>query len=170
MKSVATNVLIFISLIALAITSCAGGKHLRTEPYDAESISGLFDVTFYYNQDYDGLKQIVILDVADDGYEIVLYEPEYFMRTVKHAKGDDAEKSMVEFLQDHPNYINYKIMKIVDKEGNTIGFEIRPLYAPEMYGISDVMDTFYTMADDGTVRALISLKEQIKGIFKQDKR
>jgi hypothetical protein len=170
MKSSSIKVFILLSLLSLILTSCAGGKNLRTTPSTAESISGIFDVTFYSNQDYDGLKQIVILDLVDDAYEIVLYEPKYYMQTVKHAKGDDAEKSAVEFLKDHPNYINYKINKILDKEGNAIGFEIRPLYAPATYGITDVMQNYYTLEDDGKVRATITLKGQIRRIFEQDRR
>jgi hypothetical protein len=170
MRSVTTYILIFLSFVALLMTSCSGGKLLRTEPYDAEIISGFFDVTFYYNQDYDGLKQIVILDVVDDDYEIVLYEPEYFVQTVKHVSGDDAIVNAITFLRDHQNYINYKTIAIVDHMGNTIGYEIRPLYTPEMYGIGDVMDSHYTLEDDGTVRAYISLKEQIKAIFEQDQK
>lgn len=162
-------VLFLVLLPVMFVTSCSGGKYLRTEPYTAESIDGLFDITFYYNQDYDGLKQVVILDVVDDDFEIVVNEPEYYVQTVKDVTGDDAVVNAIKFVQDHPNYINYKIIKIVGQGGDTIGYEVRPLYAPAMYGIGDVMDSSYTMEDDGTIRATISLKDQIKAIFEQDK-
>jgi hypothetical protein len=169
MKTSIANILILIAFIALTITSCTGGKILRTEPSTVESLSGIFNVIFYYNQDYEGLKQVVILDVADDDHTIALYEPGYFIRTVKHMNGDDAIINAVKFLEGHPNYMNYKILKIVDQAGNTVGFEVRPLYLPEMYGISDVMDNYYILQDDGTITAIISLKQQIKAIFEQDK-
>ncbi len=92
------------------------------------------------------------------------------MQKVKHAKGDNAVKSAVEFLRDHPNYIKYQINKILDKEGNAIGFEVRPLYNPTTYGISDVMQNYYTLEDEGKVRATISLKGQIRRLFEQDAR
>ncbi len=170
MKTSSIKVLILLSLLSLIIASCAGGKNLRTAPSSAESISGIFDVTFYSNEDFDGLKKVVILDVAADAYEILLYEPEYFMQKVKHAKGDNAVKSAVEFIKGHPNYIKYQINKILDKEGNAIGFEVRPLYNPTTYGISDVMNNYYTLEDEGKVRATISLKAQIRRIFEQDAR
>jgi hypothetical protein len=51
------------------------------------------------------------------------------------------------------------VRRVFDAEGTTIAYEIRPLYKPTRYGVSDLLEVQYLLQDDGTtVLAYVSLR------------
>lgn len=50
---------------------------------------------------------------------------------------------------------------VIDANGNTIGYELRPLYQPFTFGVSDVLDVDYIIRDRKVV-VRIKLKPQIE--------
>lgn len=169
MKRPVTICIMYLLLSLFILTSCTGGKVLRTEPSDEGNISGTFDVNYYSNQDYDALMYVAILDIDGDEHEISIYAPEYYIKTANNVKAEEAVSHSLEFIKNHREYIKYYIEKILTDEGDVIGYEIKPLYSPVTYGVTDVFDNRYLSMGDGKVKAIIDLKERVKSIFKQER-
>ena len=56
-----------------------------------------------------------------------------------------ALKEAYEFISYHNSFLRPQVSKIVDSKGNTIGYEVRPLYIPFVFGRSDVLDVDYLL-------------------------
>jgi hypothetical protein len=54
------------------------------------------------------------------------------------------------------------LIKIIDPEGNIIGFELKPLYVPFIYGTSDVLDVYYWPKKEGKIKVTIKLKPSLE--------
>ncbi|MDH5768649.1 MAG: hypothetical protein OEZ31_06800 [Nitrospirota bacterium] len=51
----------------------------------------------------------------------------------------------------HSSFHRSQLGKIIDDKGNIIGFEVRPLYFPLTFGVSDVLDVDYWMRDSKVI-------------------
>jgi len=74
----------------------------------------------------------------------------------KEVSAPDALQKAEQFVRLHPEFHQYRLSKIVDDKGVSLGYEIRPMYFPAAYGVSDVIDICYTMKD-GKVSVFCSL-------------
>jgi len=61
----------------------------------------------------------------------------------------------------HPDFWRAQFSRILDPENRIIGYELRPLYYPFVYGIADFMDVDYWLKPDRSVKITIKLKPQI---------
>lgn len=57
------------------------------------------------------------------------------------------------FLSAHPDFWRSQLGKILNKEGNTIGYEVRPLYHPWTFGRADILDVYYRVRRPYKLRA-----------------
>jgi len=161
-----TNIAIcLISAALLALTACAGGTSLKTHEIEPSQIRGdKFDLILYGANYPEDIETLAILDTAGDDYEIVPYAIKDVYRVLK---GLDMARALAEakrFVAFHYAYAgSVAARRIYNDEGRTVGYEVRPLYQPFVFGMTDILDTDYVLEkDDKTVRAIIRLKPALE--------
>jgi len=70
-------------------------------------------------------------------------------------------KKAEKFVSFHNSFWKYHLSKIVNHEGVSIGFEVKPLYIPFVYGFSDIVDVYYWLKGDGKVKVVIKLDSNL---------
>lgn len=155
-----------LATVAVFLGACLGGTPLRA--YDMREpveLSGTFDLVLYLGPQYDFLETVAFLDVAGDGYEIVPFEPEFEYRVIENLSAKDAMGKALHFVSNHWNFSGTLMKRIESETGETIGYEVRPLYQYFVYGMTDVLDIDYRLGEEGKVRVLIDLDERLKRLL-----
>ena len=71
-----------------------------------------------------------------------------------------------EFIGRHSFYSRSDLREIYSKDGQLIGYELRPLYQVSHYGTSDIVDIHY-WTEDVTVNVSVDIQNFIKKRFRQ---
>jgi hypothetical protein len=152
----------FAVVTFIAFNSCAGGKHLRAMSLkNAEQIKGTYTVILYGANHIEDLLTVAILDVEGDDYNLIPSEPAFEYDVLNGLPAEKATAEAQHFVSHHHNYIGSKIKKILDLRGRIIGFEIRPLYVPVTYGLSDVLAVDYWLQEGGRVKVNIKFMDTV---------
>jgi hypothetical protein len=116
-----------------------------------QEVTGVFTLILYGGRYLDDIETIAILDKEGDQYTFEPYAPEFDYRI---KRGVPAKEAFVEakiFVSSHSSFRRAQLGKILDNNGNIIGFEVRPLYFPLTYGVSDVLDVDYWLKDSKVI-------------------
>jgi hypothetical protein len=154
---------VFAVVLIFAIISCAGTGLRTASIADNETITGLFSVILYGTQEYESLNTIAFLDIEGDGYEMIPYAPEFNYRVIRNVRDELAVEKALHFIStQNPDFQNPQIRRILGVQGNTIGYELRPLYRIFVYGLSDVLQIHYRPMGGGKIRISIALDPWIE--------
>jgi len=148
---------IFLASLVLTLGSCAGGKQLRTELALDSEITGSYTIILFGTRNAYELKTIAFLDREGDGYELVPYAPEYDYKVIKNLPATEALNKALDYVKWPRDYRSSQLRKILNDQGSVIGYEVRPLYDPLAYGISNVLVVQYWVKEGGKVKVTISL-------------
>ena len=166
-KSAYIIVSIFLASLILTLGSCAGGKQLRTELAQDSEITGSYTLILYGTRNTYELKTIAFLDREGDGYELVPYAPEYDYKVIKNLPASEALKKAQDYVKWPRDYRSSQLRKILDDQGSVIGYEVRPLYDPLTYGISNVLVVYYLIQEGGRVKVIIRLHPTAREYLKR---
>jgi len=152
--------LMLILLFAISEIFAAG---TAPELRDAkpEDVRGIFTLILYGGKYLDDLETVAILDLEGDRYTFEPYAPGYDYKIKGGIPAKEALEEAEKFVSFHSSFRRTILGKILDKEGNTIGYEVRPLYYPTTFGVSDVLDVDYFIRD-GKVISYIRLKPAVE--------
>ncbi|MEW6602180.1 MAG: hypothetical protein AB1499_14495, partial [Nitrospirota bacterium] len=114
--------------LLIFIYSCASERHFITERARPEELSGTFTLFLYGARHSDDVANVAILDREGDPYEIQIYAPEFDFSVKKGLSADDALAEAASHVKYHRDFIRSRLAKIIDDKGDTIGYELRPLY------------------------------------------
>lgn len=145
--------------VLLLLLSCAAGPALMVRPAPAIE-NARYNVILYGGRFEGDLKSVAILEIRGGPYSIVPYAPKFDYGIVKDVDAAAALDISIRFLSGiNPNYIGITKNQILGPGGRKrpVGYEIRPLYQPFVYGVSDVLVTSYRVWKDGVVRAWIDV-------------
>jgi len=145
----------FIASVLIA-KSLVRGTKLRTVSADQAEIAGGYTLILFGGTHTNDLETFAILDREDDQYVFEPYAPAFRFKIERGVSAPDALQKAEQFVRLHPEFHQYRLSKIVDDKGVPLGYEIRPMYFPAAYGVSDVIDIGYTMKD-GKVSVFCSL-------------
>jgi hypothetical protein len=148
---------IFFASLVLILGSCAGGKQLRTELAPGSEIKGNYTLILFGTRSAYELKTVAFLDKEGDGYELVPYAPEFNYKVIKNVSGTEALKKALDYVKWHRDYRSTQVRKILDEQGSVIGYEVRPIYDPLAYGISNVLLVQYFVQEGGKIKVMIRL-------------
>ena len=148
---------ILLASLVLTLGSCAGGKQLRTELAQDSEITGSYTLILFGTRNAYELKTVAFLDKEGDGYELVPYAPEYDYKVMKNIPGTEALNKALDYVKWPRDYRSSQVRKILDEQGSVIGYEVRPLYDPLAYGISNVLVVQYWVKEGGIVKVTINL-------------
>jgi hypothetical protein len=157
-------VYIFFGALVFLI-GCATAQYLKTEGTNVEDITGTYDLILYGSRQSDDIETVAILKFSGGPYKFEPYAPAFDFRVVKNVPGKEAFEVAKKFVSWHPSFLRSQLSRILDPENRTIGYELRPLYFPIVYGIPDVLDVDYWLKPEGMVTVKIKLKPEIERKF-----
>ncbi len=105
---------------------------------------------------------MVFLDKEGDQYHFEPFAPDFDFNIKKGVLPKEALARAEKFVSFHSAFWRLELSKIIDNNGNVIGYEVRPLYYPWIFGFSDVMDISYFLKKDNTVKIMIRLITSIE--------
>jgi hypothetical protein len=160
-KTINTIMITLISLLLLFPTiSLAHAKYLKTEEGKVEEVTGSFTLILYGGRHINDLETIAILDKEGDQYEFEPYAPEFDYKVKKGVSAGDALNEANKFVSFHNAFWRSQLSRILDEKRNVIGYEVRPLYRPFVYGRDDLLGVYYKVKD-GKVIAYIRLIPEV---------
>lgn len=163
MRVIINFILILAVLLFINVSnSVALKKPLKTEAAIPAEITGTFTLILYGANYLDDLETIAILDREGDKYYFKPYSPEFNYKVKKGVSAKKALKEAEKFVSFHSSFWKSQLSKIINKEGVTIGYEIRPLYRPFIYGFSDILDVYYWPKSNGKVKVIIRLENSVE--------
>ncbi len=149
--------------LSFGLQACVFGPRLKVEPGgQVQNKTIRYDLILYGDRYYEDLHTVAILGIEGSHYKIVPYAPKFEYTVVRNVGGARAMETAVRFFEDtNPNFTGTMLSRILGPDGDVIGYEIKPLYQPFVYGMSDILDTSYWLKGKGTVLAWIRLKASI---------
>lgn len=151
-----------ISLLMFVAISYAFERPLKTEKADSVDVKGTYTVIFYGGSYGDDLETLVILDAEGDEYTLKPYVPDFDLIIKKGVPAGDALKEAEKFVNFHHSFWRSQLSRVFDKTGRVIAYELRPLYRPMTFGVSDVLDVNYWAREDGNIKVNIKLLPHIE--------
>ena len=167
-------VFIKVSLIIIMLTLFIGSpdltkslsfafeKPLRTESAEVSAIKGSFTLILYGARFADDIETIVIFDIEGDQYHFEPFAPDFDYKIKKGVQAKEAFAEAEKFVSFHNSFWRSQLSRILDPNGNIIGYELRPLYNNFVYGRSDVMDVYYWLKEEGKIKVTIRLVPDVE--------
>jgi len=165
-KNVKTLMLTLMPLLLLlvCVSFADAARYLKTVEAKDQEVTGTFTLILYGGRHINDLETLVILDKEGDPYEFEPYAPEYDYKVKKGVSAGDALSEAKKFVSFHNAFWRSQLSKILDEKGTIIGFELRPLYRPFVYGRDDLLEVYYRVKD-GKVIAFIRLIPEVFNTF-----
>ncbi len=161
--------LVLLTMVIALLSSCATpGVRLDTGPAHEADMAGSYTLILYGGNFLGDLETIALLDKEGDEYTFEPYAPDFKYKAIKGVPAKDAFHYAEMFVTDHPDAYQIKFSRVIDPKGETIGYEVRPLYRSFTYGIDDVLDVDYRLREGGKVIVWITLKPSIRRMLEGD--
>ncbi|RJQ49938.1 MAG: hypothetical protein C4526_12890 [Nitrospiraceae bacterium] len=140
--STAAPALIFV---LMTLYSCMGGGYLRTDPAASREVSGTYTLLLHGVRYSDDVENVAILDKEGDGYSFEIFAPEYDYTVLKQVPAKEALEKAERHVGSHYAVRKTELSRILDRQGNIVGYELKPLYHPLEFGIPDILYIDYTI-------------------------
>lgn len=154
-KNSVRGLCILLAGVALA-WGCAGGAGLRTRVVNPQEVGGNVTLFLYGARYSDDIETLAVLDLEGDGYTFKVRAPDFDYKVKKGVPAGEALDEALEFISFHRSFQSPRVSSILDPQGRTIGYEVRPLYRIIDFPYSDVLDVYYGLSD-GQVAVRIRL-------------
>ncbi len=138
-------------LMALLCVSCAPGVRLNYQGAQASEVTGSYTVIFYGCNFFNDLEAIAFLDREGDHYTFEPYAPDFKYSVKKGVDAKEALQVATKFVGCNAAFRRAQVSKILAPNGETLGYEVRPLYRSFVYGVDDVLYTDYRLKDNRVV-------------------
>ena len=143
-------VLLLMFGVLFGSVSCAPGIRLTTKAQDSEA-KGNYTVIYYGCNFNNDLETIAFLGREGGEYNFEPYAPDYKYRVKKGLSAEEAIATAIKFVNCNTSFSRVKVSSIIAPDGNTIGYEVRPLYMPFTYGVDDALYVNYWLKNNKVV-------------------
>lgn len=161
MKYAPVIFILAVFLVVIADVTSISAADLRTEEVGPADIKGTFTLILYGGRYFRDVETAAFLDVEGDLYKFEPYAPDFDYRVIKGLSAEEALERAELFVGGQYDYWRSLLSRIIDDQGRTVGYEVRPLYHLPSFGVSDVMNIDYVMKGD-KIRIYIRLKSQVE--------
>jgi len=161
------RILYISAILCILLFSCATGNYLKTEDAKDADIRGSFALILYGSRHLNDIETVAILDIEGDSYSFEPYAPEFDYKIKKGVPAKEALEEAERFVSWHSSFQRTQLSRILDEKGNVIGYEVRPLYQPLAFGVSDVLNVDYRIKDSRVI-VRIRLKPEIERMLFND--
>lgn len=152
-------------MLILSCVSCTPGIRLSAQDSRAIAMSGTYTVIYYGCNYGEDLETVVLFDREDDQYTIEPYAPNFKYRVRKGVDAQDVLSGIERFLNCNTAFRGSQVRSITAPNGQTLGYEVRPVYDPFVYGAGDVLYVDYWLKGN-TVVAYIRLDPSIENLIR----
>lgn len=135
--------IVIVGSLVLGSGSDALEKPLRTESANASDVTGTFTLILYGGNYFNDIHTIAFLASEGDQYTFEPYAPEFDYRLIEGLSAKEALDKAQNFVSVNNCFLHSQLSKILDQDGKTIGYELRPIYSSICYGLADVLDVSY---------------------------
>ena len=139
-------ILLLMFGVLFGSVSCAPGIRLNTQAQGSE-IKGNYSVIYYGCNFFNDLETIAFLKKEGGQYNFEPYAPDFKYRVNKGLSAEEALGTALKFVGCNTSFSRAQVTSIVAPNGETIGYEVRPLYMSFTYGVDDVLDVDYWLKD-----------------------
>jgi hypothetical protein len=156
--------IVFDCLLAavLLLEGCMPGMRLSTSPASPAEITGTYDLLLYGCRYPDDIKNLAVLIREGSRYPVEVYDLPTSYHIERSLPAEKALSAAESFLRCGTRHVTgFRLRRIPDGSGGTIGYEVRALYFPFEFGISDVLLVHYALID-GTVRAYVKIDPDVE--------
>jgi len=161
MRRVFFVIFVVIAIFVAAIPcSPAFGLSLFSKDAHASEVTGNFTVMLYGGRYSTDVETVAFLIPEPSKYTFELYAPDFDYKVVRGVPAADALHMADQFVRIDYAFLRSELNKILDVDGSTIGFEVRPLYQPLEFGTEDVLDISYGLSNS-RVRIYVRLKPEV---------
>lgn len=174
-----TTVAAFGSFFLIAILACSLltsclSSHVLTTRWlvKAKVEPGTYSVICYRDLAVSHLTTVAFLDREGDAYTIKPQTASFTYSVSKGLRAGEALKLAEQFVRTGPSYNTTEVKAIQGPAGKVLGYEVRPLYQPFVYGdAGDVLDITYFLRPKNIVGVWIRLKNWVhQPHFDEDRR
>ncbi len=103
----------------------------------------LFTLIYLLGRDRHDKRRAVILDLEEDGIEIIPTVPDFEYEILQSVSVAEAIYETEIFFGHQDVITNYYFKTVFGPNGNIIGYEIRPTYVESLYGSFDPLEIKY---------------------------
>jgi hypothetical protein len=139
-------------------------KPLNTVSADPTEVKGTFTVILFGGAYHDDLETVAFLDIAGDQYTLEPFAPDFDFVIKKGLSAEEALTVAGKFVSFHPSFWKTQLTEIISPGGDIVGFELRPLYLPFVYGKSDVLDIYYWPKKEGKIKVTVTIIPSLKSL------
>lgn len=123
-------------------------------------IKGQFNLIVYSNSFYNDPETFIILDRADDKIEILPYAPSFKYKIFPNLNEKEALKVIGDVFNS-PSLISFLNYLEIRDSGQSLGFDIKPVYFPWIFGITEPLETSYRK-EGNTLNVYIRLNPRVE--------
>jgi hypothetical protein len=135
---------VLFAVLVFTLASCLEGVRLSTPGMEsAAGVAGIYRLILYGANHQDDLETVAILDLEGDGYEMAPRAPEFNYALYTGVEARRAFEAAGHFVGSHRHFHGVLMKRVLDPSGTTIGYEVRPLYRPFVFGLADILDVDY---------------------------
>ena len=120
----------------------------RTADLKGGEITGMYTVILYGGRYAGDAETVAFLDPEGDPYTLEPYAPDFDYSVLTGLPSKDAFAVAAAFVSSHPDFWATQTRQILDAQGHIAGYEVRPLYYPLRFGLSDILDIDYTTKEN----------------------
>lgn len=163
--------LLLMFAVVFGSVSCTPGIRLNTQGAQGPEVPGNYTVIYYGCNFFNDLETIAFLDREDGKYPFEPFAPDFEYRVKRGLSAKEAMETAMKFVNCNASFNRARVSGILGPDGETIGYEVRPLYAPFTYGAGDVLYVYYSLKDGKVVInvRLLDTMLQDSGIIRKEK-
>lgn len=158
--SLTASLLLF--LLLFTTYSCVSVNYLRTDRAAPSEIAGTYTLLLHGGRYSGDVENVAILDKEGDRYSFEIFAPQYDYTLREQVPAKDAVEVAEKHVRAHHSFYQSRLSRILDPQGNVIGYELRPLYHIIEFGYPDILYIDYEVRDE-KVFVKIRLKYELEG-------
>lgn len=135
------NIIKSLIYLLILLTPIGVYSEISLSDIDETKLKGNFNVIIYGNSFINDPETFIILDNQEDTITISPYSSSFkykILQSINKEKSLQIIKDI--FSSSAVSFIRYREIKEADR---TLGFEIKPVYYPWIFGISEPLETTY---------------------------
>jgi len=152
---------IVMIVAVLMLNSCVTGKLLDIYGAVPGDLQGTYTLILYGCRYFGDIENLAILYPDGGPITFEIYGLKTGYQVYEGLPADKALKGAEKFLTCNADYRKERLSKIVGPDGAIAGYELRTLYAPDTFGMTDVLDVHYRLRDS-KVTVYIKLDAEIE--------
>ncbi len=121
------------------------GSNLKTTSAQETEVAGVYTLFLHGGHYLEDIETFAILAKEETSYTFEIFKPNFDYKLVKSVPAKEALHDAEAFVSRHPSFSHIQLGKILGTKGEVIGFEVRPLYQPTVFGMEDVLDISYVL-------------------------